>query len=754
LLASALVVLVCIGAGCGGSPVEQSLLSGLEPQSSNFEDPARLTDGRVPRDGSPWQGDTAVGRGPSFAEFDLGRPRDITAAWIQGDHNDTYILSVSTDGEEFQEIWRADPVRSGGLRARHARDLDARGRFVRVEAEGGDGAYSIGELLLFEQRPRVWPPAVPRLHPAPPHPRVRLWLAVAAALAALWILLLPKAVPFGWLAGSALVPVAALIGAVHSVLEAWPLDVVGFGAVRGASAVVGAAAVLRLCREAHRRVQRACIVLFALAAAVAAGSFFHFGRPQFHHAGEARPTYVHQYDMRVYFPQGKYFDELGFDGVYAASVEALADGPGRGRRARFGSDVIRDLRTHAVVRIRDAQEHLAEVRGRFDAARWDTFVEDMRYFWESMGTHGYLRSMLDHGGNATPVWLANAKLLFSGLTATDETLTRLSLLDPLLLALAFLCVGRVFGVLPALVCLLVFGANDFHMGGGTNWSGATLRHDWLAALLAGMAALGARRFILAGVLLGTATMLRAFPALTFAGIAVSFVWAAWDGMRRGTLREATRPHVIVAVAAGATMAALAAYSAHVLSASAWPAWLHKVKLLSGEAHPNHISLKLLFSFDPLASFQAAEERGVGPDWQTTQAATFARRAVVFYPTAVGITAVVAWACRGASMHRAALLGLLLVVVWLYPANYYLHFFCVVPLIACEGATPFGTERFRPVAAVWVSLLALCAGQYFTVATPHLDVHYVQAAWITFVAMGGILVGVIWSQVLARRGAAA
>ena len=69
-----------------------------------------------------------------------------------------------------------------------------------------------------------------------------------------------------------------------------------------------------------------------------------------------------------------------------------------------------------------------------------------------------------------------------------------------------------FGLLPMLVAMTVFGATELYMF-GTNWAGATLRHDWLALLAFAACALRRQRWLLAGALLGFGTMLRVLPAV-------------------------------------------------------------------------------------------------------------------------------------------------------------------------------------------------------------------------------------------------
>ena len=57
------------------------------------------------------------------------------------------------------------------------------------------------------------------------------------------------------------------------------------------------------------------------------------------------------------------------------------------------------------------------IRARFSPERWEEFKKDMKYFIDTMGPRDYLGSMQDHGGNATPVWMLSAWLIFRDLPA-------------------------------------------------------------------------------------------------------------------------------------------------------------------------------------------------------------------------------------------------------------------------------------------------------------------------------------------------
>src|SRR5690606_18219712 len=115
---------------------------------------------------------------------------------------------------------------------------------------------------------------------------------------------------------------------------------------------------------------------------------------------------------------------------------------------------LRDLRDHRMRKVSELEPEIEAVRGRFSDARWALFKKDMAYFWETMGSRGYLGSMSDHGGNATPVWLSVAHLMYANAMASNQVLLMGAALDPLLLLLFAVVAWRSFGGITACVCLV------------------------------------------------------------------------------------------------------------------------------------------------------------------------------------------------------------------------------------------------------------------------------------------------------------
>jgi hypothetical protein len=165
-------------------------------KSEGAPNAARMADGIAPTDGALWDTpDTAVLAARGVVEWDLGMVRPISAARIQADNNDSYIVSVSVDGVTWGPLWIGKPVDSPGMQTRTSDPLAARARYVRLTAEGGDSMYSVGEFELFEtvedlvgaQLKRIPLPPPPK--PVPPPPFDSGWVVVLGVAGyAAWLL--------------------------------------------------------------------------------------------------------------------------------------------------------------------------------------------------------------------------------------------------------------------------------------------------------------------------------------------------------------------------------------------------------------------------------------------------------------------------------------------------------------------------------------------------------------------------------------
>jgi hypothetical protein len=509
-----------------------------------------------------------------------------------------------------------------------------------------------------------------------------------------------------------------------------PAELLTFTALQSLlRALIAAAAMgLLLWAAPGGRWVRGTLVALAL---LALGCYYHFGVPQFWDAAKSRPTFVHATDMRHYFPLAKYFAELRFDGLYAASMAAYIE-LNAGMTVLDVKDVrFRDLRTYEMRTVAQLAPHIEEVRARFSPGRWEDFTRDMRYFLDSMGRGRYLNGMVDHGANATPVWILAAHLLFRRAPASELTLSLGALIDLLLIASTLIAIWRTFGLRVACYVTIVFGATDFYQL-RTNLVGSTLRQDWLAALGLGACALRTGRSFLGGALIAYAGLIRAFPAIATVFLAAPLVWWLVDRVRHSRrlpslahLRQEQAPALRALAGAAVTVVALLAVTSLLFGWSpAWGNWFTKIELHAGTPGANSVGLQNILMFEPgRAAKQALGEVSDEPwlGWRYQQLATFERRKPLFYLGATLFVALVFLACRGRALEQAALLGLTTVPVLFYPSNYYCHFIFLLPLAVAPRERDALRERTFVVSVA--ALLGLCVAQYFTLAERSLDLRY-------------------------------
>lgn len=744
-LVAVLVSLGCRGGVTSGGGATANLVEGLTPRKSHqVRCLPCLTDGRVAPDGGYWQtaGAAQFERGAAFVEYDLGSVHRIVAAWLQGDNNDTYQIATSLDGVVFKTLWSAGPVSRPGLQARSHRELNGEARYVRVTAAGGDGNYSLSEVQLFAEPPETLPARVQMTSglDKPVEVRSKI-LGFGLALVGLLVLAYRKA-PWWWLGLVSVLPIVTGAELVSTLAATWPEQQREVSLVRGTIAVVALVALLREHWAPARFPAHRGVVLGVLGFAGVVGvvAFYNLGAPQFRDNQLGKATYVHQLDLRQYYPTAKYFPEIGYRSMYEADVAAyLEDHPRQDFQAIAGRP-LRSLGDLQVSNIGQERQRIEAAPRLFSPERWDEYKADARYFRAAMGERAYFQTFFDMGGNATPVYIALTHLLFNQMQASDAAFAHTALLDLILILGAFVAVGLVFGPRTAFLGMVIFGANDFIMY-GSNWGGATLRHDWMAYLAFGACALKRQRYVLAGVLLALATSMRAFPALALVCASFPALWWCIDSVRVQRrvprvreLWRTQRPLFVVLGSAAATGALLFVGSSLLVGFDAWGDWYVKVGQLSADPHGNHISLRSLLA-----------------GWESEQALVLADRMPLFLAAVGFYVGLVFVACRGQRHEQAAMLGLVLTPVLFYPANYYIHLVWLLPLVMVEQrklATPLATPFDEAHTWVGVSLLAMCAAQYFTVLEPDRGLHFYFASVLLFAAMTVLLV------TLARRNVSA
>ncbi|HKP63827.1 MAG TPA: hypothetical protein VJV78_44135, partial [Polyangiales bacterium] len=512
----------------------------------------------------------------------------------------------------------------------------------------------------------------------------------------------------------------------QGIWDAWPVGSREVAFLRGTIGFVGAAAVAREVFSPARwpAVRGICVAVLGACALLGVLAFYNLGHAQFWNYHQGRWSFAHALDLRQYYPTAKYFRELSYFRIYDADIAAYAE---TRPLERLLDLPVRELEDFEVVSVRDRLPQIRAIQSRFTPERWAAYKADAEWFRRSMGDAQYLDTLIDYGGNATPVWMAIVHVLFTWIAPSEAAFTLCGLIDLALLALCFAAILRTFGLRSMLACALVFGANDFVMY-GTNWSGATLRHDWLAYLGLGVCALRREHWLRAGAWLGLATMIRAFPALALLGIGTPAVLRALgELLRTRRLPRLTellqRERAIVRVAQGALLMCLAtaALSVLILGPAAWSDWVAKVAKIESDPHPASVALRNLIA--------GSED----------QARLLHARWPLYAGSIAAYCGAAALLSRNARPEQAALLGLCLVPVVLYPANYYLHLVFLLPLLATEQRTAGAPALCVRDGWLWMILLLMCALQYFTTLEHDWALHFYYSTVTLFAALTAMFV---------------
>jgi hypothetical protein len=320
------------------------------------------------------------------------------------------------------------------------------------------------------------------------------------------------------------------------------------------SAAVLAGILLLLARRLDaRRLGRRSLPAYVAAAALGVAAFYNFGL--FRHYNDFH--FINTWEQFHYQLGSKYFPELGYDGIYLASLAAQR----QSRPDRALPEAIRDLRANRLVSVRSQRPELEAVKSRFSAERWDRFVADHDHYLQVIDPAVLDGMRRDHGYNPPPSWTFVARLFSARLPANPLSLAFLAGLDVALLVLAFAMLFQTFGTRAGCLALAVFG-----LGHGWNYLfvGAFLRLDWLAALMLALCQLKRGRSFAAGALLGVAAMARLFPAFFLLGPALLGARDLWQ--RR-------RPDAALRLAAGFGVAVVVGLAAGCFSGRGSDAWL-------------------------------------------------------------------------------------------------------------------------------------------------------------------------------------
>lgn len=654
-----------------------NLLLGRAVEGRGLSGGAAATDGLLAAEGTAADDAVLLGRAArlegkdAVLVVDLGEPRTVGALLLQADAGDTCMVEGSLDGKSWTGLLRVDPGDAlYGMRTRRAplrAPLEL--RFLLVHAEGGDGRWAVGELAAFASEPVSWsqPPAAPE--------------------------------------GDATARAAESRLVAHSALLAL-----------AAALLLGLGVLLRR-RGTPGALQRPRDLLLAALGALSVAAFVNLGS---FHSGR----FVHVWDTYHYVLGAKYFPELGYAGLYEATLAAER---AAGILPPGTTLPMRDLATNEI-RMASADDALATWPARL-GARWPDFVTDVLWFRTRTTPEHFRRILLDHGYNATPAWeILGSALARAAGPVTGRSILLLALIDPLLLLGAWLLVGRAFGWRATCVALVLWGTL---YPARFSWTGGSfLRMDWLAAAMAGVALLKLGRPRLAGSALAFSTLLRLFPGALLLGLGVAAAARLAKERKLEAVREELR------VAQGALLATVVLVPLSLLAAGGfgaprWGAW--REFAANSEKHvatslTNNVGLGTALSWRPAARGAALVKDGTlepWKPWKDARRASLAATRPFRLLAAAGFLAAVAFAFRSRPPWQAVAAGAGLVFVLADLTSYYAAVLLLLALLwhereeagvvtsalaAATGAVPFlltwEDDRFALVSVLVVAAFGL------------------------------------------------
>ncbi|MEE8523851.1 MAG: glycosyltransferase 87 family protein [Thermoanaerobaculia bacterium] len=240
--------------------------------------------------------------------------------------------------------------------------------------------------------------------------------------------------------------------------------------------------------------------------------------------------WVRVWNVYHYYLGSKYFPELGYHDLYAATLVADREENGYWSRIRK----VRDLRTYEVI---SRQQALDEYRpdDHFSDARWRDFRRDVRALQTQRSPRRWQGIFRDRGYNPPPVWTAVGRALTWLPADKLWSLKLLCALDLGLLAATFWLIARTFGVRAMACVLLLLTLSPVNEG---RLVGGFLQYDWFCAIAAGFCFLRRRRAYPAAALFAYAVGTRVFPIflLLSATVPLAYRWVRSGFVSRRDLR--------------------------------------------------------------------------------------------------------------------------------------------------------------------------------------------------------------------------
>jgi hypothetical protein len=436
---------------------------------------------------------------------------------------------------------------------------------------------------------------------------------------------------------------------------------------------------------------------------------------------------IHAWSWYHYYLGAKYFDELGYYGLYEQTLVAQrADGGPLAEIRR-----IRDLRTYQPI-IPPGAGELARAPG-FSDARWHAFKADVATLVAMLPLDTWRRVLLDRGYNATPTSDALARPLVGVLDLSNEThLWLAQLFDVVGLLLLTVLLWWVFGwpiAAMALAALFLFPPTAGRFFGGM------IKYDWFFVITLVPILLRRNRPASAGAMLGIATCLRVFPVVFLAAFGVRAAFRAYD--------ENALPRRELRVMAGFCAAVLLGLGVGALPPGGIDRWrafsanigTHNSEMTYGDGR---VGLRHLFT----------HRIGAKPESIPERRANLREARTVVLAVQAALLVLLLLALRRRDELDAFVLASLLLFIFSVASHYYWAILALWPLLGCADDGRSRTRRWLgPAVAIVPSLLCTVYAHF----EPNTYMRWIFMDACLVVAFTSVLVALIWRDVSAARG---
>ncbi|MFH1067959.1 MAG: hypothetical protein V1746_08700 [bacterium] len=328
------------------------------------------------------------------------------------------------------------------------------------------------------------------------------------------------------------------------------------------------------------------VLLFSIQAAALAGLMLFSGFTYFYiFRGVCQRDFLKNWDLYHYFLGPKYFNELGYTGIYGTSLAATQE-----MGLRLPGGYATDLDNYSVATVEEAMQRF-NFKNNFTPERWDQFKQELHFFYSTHGRRVFGRMCNDHGYNGSPGHTVFAQFWANLIPVNYRNMTLVSLIDIALLFAAFALVCHSFGWRLGALFFIFYCVNFTNRYDPVG--GSFMRYAWIAALVAGVCMLKLKKPSLGGALIGLSAMLNIFPVVFAGGIGVKMIFQFLKEKRFA------REHLrfvggFLAACALVFLLTLTLRGGHGLKT--WRDFLHKMSIHSSRLTQDRIGFPYLFVY--------------------------------------------------------------------------------------------------------------------------------------------------------------